>query len=286
MHFVSTRGRVKVDMTKAHVMGVLNVTPDSFSDASAYYSSNSSLDPELALKRAKNMVDEGAGFIDVGGESTRPGATPVSSQQELDRVLPAVELIANNLDCIISIDTSNPELMRAAAGYPVGLINDVRAFQRETALAAVKDSELALCLMHMQGEPETMQQQPSYESIVGEVQAFLLRRIQACESSGIDRSRLLIDPGFGFGKTLHHNLELLAALDRFDCCDAPVLVGMSRKSMLGAILAKPVDQRLYGGLALAMLAVQKGCKVIRTHDVAATVDVIKVHDAVHAQDRG
>lgn len=279
MKFVSTCGSVNVDMNQSHAMGVLNVTPDSFSDSSAYYSS-SKLDVHLAFDRAVEMVAEGAKFIDVGGESTRPGAQPVSTQQELDRVFPVVEAIAEDLDCIISIDTSNPEVMRTAINYSVGLINDVRAFRREGALSAVKDSDVALCIMHMQGEPETMQKRPVYESIVQDVKAFLAQRIEACEGCGIDRARLIVDPGFGFGKTLKHNLQLVRSLDEFEQCGVPVLVGMSRKSMVGEVVEKPVTERLYGSLALASIAISKGCSVIRTHDVAATVDVIKMMQAV------
>ena len=256
------------------VMGVLNVTPDSFSDGGQFVSVASAFD------HAQRMVDEGAALIDVGGESTRPGASPVSTQQELDRVIPVIEKIAANLDCVISIDSSCPQVMAAAAQAGAGLLNDVRAFQREGALQAAIKTGLPICLMHMSGEPATMQDQPRYDSVVDEVQAFLLARVEACLSAGVDRNKIIIDPGFGFGKTLAHNLTLVNALEKLRVMGLPILVGMSRKSMIGAILNNETSERLYGGLALAAIAVQHGANIIRTHDVKPTSDAVAVAYAV------
>lgn len=270
-----TNGAVDIDMDKPSVMGVLNITPDSFSDGGQYYQAGDKQCTK-ALARAAEMVDEGAQFIDVGGESTRPGASAVSLQQELDRVIPVVEKIAANLDCIISVDTSSPEVMLAAANAGAGLLNDVRAFQRDGALAAAAATGLPLCLMHMRGEPEHMQDQPRYESVVDEVRDFLLTRVLSCKDAGIAVDRLIVDPGFGFGKTLTHNLLLLKSLSELRIGDLPILVGMSRKSMIGEILNKPASERLYGGIALAALAVDQGASIIRCHDVAATCDAVNV----------
>lgn len=266
---------VDIAMDKPSVMGVLNITPDSFSDGGQYYQAGDKQCTK-ALARAIEMVDEGAQFIDVGGESTRPGASAVSLQQELDRVIPVVEKIAANLDCVISVDTSSPEVMLAAANAGAGLLNDVRAFQRDGALAAAAVTGLPLCLMHMRGEPGHMQDQPRYESVVDEVRDFLLARVLSCKDAGIAVDRLIVDPGFGFGKTLTHNLLLLKSLSELRIGDLPILVGMSRKSMIGEILNKPASERLYGGIALAALAVDQGASIIRSHDVAATCDAVNV----------
>lgn len=265
-------GTRQLDLARPVVMGVLNVTPDSFSDGGRYY-----LKPEVAIKHAAEMVADGAALIDVGAESTRPGAALVSVQEELDRLLPIVEMISRRLDVIISVDTSAPEVIREAASQGAGFINDVRALRRPGALAAVADSGLPVCLMHMKGEPDHMQRMPQYADVAEEVERFLRERIGACAAAGIDADRLVLDPGFGFGKTLEHNLKLLAELPRLVDIGLPVLVGVSRKSMLGTLLGgASVDQRLHAGVAAATIAVMKGAGIIRTHDVRATCDAVAV----------
>lgn len=254
-------------------MGVINTTPDSFSDGGTLYQRNC-LDLELALQRARAMVAQGASILDIGGESTRPGAAPVSSSQEVDRVLPLLQRIAAELEVIISVDTSNPELMREAAALGAGMINDVRALQRDGALEAAAASGLPVCLMHMQGEPDSMQQTPEYADVVTEVGDWLAARVSECESAGIARERLLLDPGFGFGKTVAHNLALLRGLPRLLDQGLPVLVGLSRKSLIGKLLGREVGERLPASLALAVLAAERGAAIIRTHDVAATSDAL------------
>jgi dihydropteroate synthase len=265
-----------LDLSHPQVMGVLNVTPDSFSDGGRFMS------PEAAVAQARIMAYEGAAVIDVGGESTRPGAAPVSVEEELRRVIPAIEAIAVALPVVISVDTRKPEVMRAAVAAGAGLINDVSALQEEGALATVAQLAVPVCLMHMQGEPRTMQAAPQYADVVAEVRSFLMRRVAACEQAGIPRERLLIDPGFGFGKGLEHNLLLLKHLDTFKDLELPMVVGVSRKSMIGAVLNVPAAQRLYGSIALATLAVWQGAALIRAHDVAATVQAIKLTAAVSA----
>ena len=259
-------------------MGILNVTPDSFSDGGHFLSATA------ALQHARTLVAEGAAIIDVGGESTRPGATPVTTQEELDRVLPVIEAIRAELPVIISIDTSKPEVMRAAVQAGAGFINDVRALRAEGALQAVvdlnRDQSVPVCLMHMQGEPHTMQQSPHYDDVTQHVSSFLAQRIQHCLAAGIPRDRLVIDPGFGFGKTLTHNLTLLAQLNTLLSLQAPLLVGLSRKSMIGALLDAQPAARLHGSLALAALAVLKGALIVRAHDVQATRDAVKIAAAV------
>jgi dihydropteroate synthase len=275
MNRVLTCGDKLLDLSSPVIMGVLNVTPDSFSDGGRY------LHRDNALRQAESMCQEGALIIDVGAESTRPNAYPVSEQEELDRLLPVVEAIKQHLDVIISIDTSTPSVIRESALRGAGLINDVRALQREGALVAAFATGLPVCLMHMQGQPNTMQQQPQYQSVVDEVKAFLQQRIDACLAIGMSRQQLLLDVGFGFGKTLDHNLELLQRLAEFESFNLPLLVGMSRKSMLGAILAgAPVNQRLYAGVAAATIAVMNGATIIRTHDVQATKEAVAVAQAV------
>ena len=254
-------------------MGVINTTPDSFSDGGALYRRDS-LDLDVALALARDMVDAGAAILDVGGESTRPGATPVTAAQEMDRVLPLVERIAAELDVVISVDTSNPGLMRDAAGLGAGLINDVRALQREGALQAAAATGLPVCLMHMQGEPGSMQTSPRYGDVLAEVGAFLQQRVAACEAAGIPRERLVLDPGFGFGKTVEHNLALLNGLSALASDGLPLLVGLSRKSLIGKLLGREVDERLPASLALAVLAVERGAAIIRTHDVRETSDAL------------
>ncbi|RUQ31790.1 MAG: dihydropteroate synthase [Candidatus Competibacteraceae bacterium] len=265
-----------LDLNQPAVMGVLNVTPDSFSDGGCY------LQPDAALRRAEIMAEEGAAIIDVGGESTRPGAPLVTVQEELDRVLPVVERLTRALSIPISVDTSKPEVMREAARVGAGLINDVRALQAPGALDVAAASGLPVCLMHLRGEPATMQQVPRYSDAVAEVYAFLAERVQICEAAGISRDRILVDPGFGFGKTLEHNLRLLRHLNRFTDLAAGVLVGISRKSMIGLLLNTPVTERLSGSLAAAVIALWQGAKIIRTHDVRETVQALCVCAAARA----
>jgi len=269
-----------LDLNRVQVMGILNVTPDSFSDGGNLYRA-SRLSVDRALLHAAAMLAEGAAMIDVGGESTRPGATPVGVQEELDRVIPVVERINAELDVVISVDTSSPEVIREAATAGAGLINDVRALTREGALEAVAATDLPVCLMHMQGSsPATMQLAPSYGDILAEVGDFLRRQVERCEAAGIARRRLVLDPGFGFGKTLEHNLSLLRRMDELNALGLPLLVGTSRKSMIGQALGREVDNRLAGSLATVALAVERGGRIIRAHDVAATVDVVRMTEAV------
>lgn len=258
------------------VMGILNVTPDSFSDGGQYSSF------ERACQHADTMVSQGAQFIDIGGESTRPGADEVSLDAELARVLPLIEYVAAKHDVWISIDTSKPEVMRQAVNAGAHLINDVRALMAPQALEMAAQLQVPVCLMHMQGKPRTMQLAPDYQNVIADVASFLTERIQACIAAGISREQLLIDPGFGFGKTVEHNYELLAKLHYFQQFDLPILIGLSRKSMIGELLGKPIGERLAGSLAGAMLAAQNGAQIIRVHDVAETVDVLKVLQATQA----
>lgn len=264
----------QLDLSCPQVMGILNLTPDSFSDGGELLRFGK---PDLTLvrQRAELMVAEGATLLDVGGESTRPGAASVSSSEELDRVLPVLEAL-QDLDVILSVDTSNPELITASAGYGAGLINDVRALERDGALEAMAATAMSVCLMHMQGQPATMQQAPDYTDVLGEVGSYLQQRVRACEQAGISRQRILLDPGFGFGKTLQHNLQLLNRLEALQAFELPILIGLSRKRMLGAITGKSEKDRMAAGVAVATLAVMKGARIVRTHDVAATVDALKV----------
>jgi dihydropteroate synthase len=273
-------GKHLLDLTRPVVMGILNTTPDSFSDGGSYYKGNQ-LSLDLVVRRAEQMLSEGAKIIDVGGESTRPGAPVVSEQEELDRVIPVVEAIAGKLGALVSVDTSTAGVIRESANCGAGLINDVRALQREGALAAAIATGLPVCLMHMQGEPDIMQKNPHYDDVVEQVLGFLQARVLVCLDAGITREQILLDPGFGFGKTLAHNLALLQRLPEFLGVGFPVLVGMSRKSMVAQLLGRPVDQRLAGSLALAMLAAERGAAIIRVHDVAETVDVLNVLAAVN-----
>lgn len=265
-----------LDLSRPQVMGILNVTPDSFSDGGRF------AQRDAALRHAEAMLQAGATLIDVGGESTRPGARAVSPIEELERVAPVVEAIAAELDVIISVDTSTPAVMRETARLGAGLINDVRSLQRDGALAAAADSGLAVCLMHMRGEPTTMQQSPHYADVLVEVRDFLLERMAACATAGIAAERLILDPGFGFAKTLEHNLKLFKHLDSLHGLGRPLLVGVSRKSMIGKVLGHEVGGRLYGSLALAALALSKGAHILRVHDVPETVDVVRMIAAVEA----
>jgi dihydropteroate synthase len=259
-----------LDLSRPVVMGVLNITDDSFSDGGRYRSRHA------ALEHGRAMVAAGARVIDVGGESTRPGAEPVSLQEELDRVLPVIEALQGEVDAVISIDTMKAEVMRAAVGAGAGLVNDVLALQGPDAVAAVANSNAAVCLMHMQGTPRTMQAEPHYTDVVSEVGSFLQARAEVCMAAGIGADRIVLDPGFGFGKTLQHNLTLLDGLPRLAAGRFPLLVGLSRKSMLGKLLGRPVEQRLAGSLALATIAVLHGARIIRCHDVAETCDAVAV----------
>ncbi|MFV8835303.1 dihydropteroate synthase [Aquisalimonas sp.] len=257
-------------LDRPRVMGVVNITPDSFSDGGRY------LTAEDALSQARRLVAEGADIIDIGGESTRPGSEGVPLEEELHRVLPVLQVLVDELDVPVSVDTSKPEVMTAVAEAGAGMINDVFALRAEGALEAAADSGLPVCLMHMQGEPRTMQQNPVYDDVVEDVYRFLEQRVAACADAGISGDRLVVDPGFGFGKTLEQNYRLLGELGRFRDLGVPVLVGMSRKSMLGKLLDRPVNQRLHAGTAAATLAAWSGAGLIRVHDVAATVDAMAV----------
>ena len=262
---------------RARVIGIVNVTPDSFSG------DGQAASPDAAVAQGLRMVEEGADALDIGGESTRPGAEEVPSEEELRRVIPVIERLARECAVPIWIDTSKPEVMRAAVGAGAGLINDVYALRREGALDAAAALKVPVCLMHMQGEPRTMQDAPQYDDVVAEVHRFLAERIFACEMSGITKKKLVVDPGFGFGKTLDHNLALLRQLARFTDLGVPVLAGLSRKGMIGTLTDRPHGERMHGSVAAALIAAQNGAKLLRVHDVAATVDVLKVWNAVAAQ---
>ncbi len=267
------RGQV-LDMSRSHVMGVLNVTPDSFSDGGRFNQQ------DAALLQARQMVADGATFVDVGGESTRPGAAKVSVQEELDRVCPVVETIGRELDVIVSVDTSTPEVMSQAVELGAGLINDVRALGRDGAMAAAANAGVPVCIMHIQGEPENMQDRPEYQNVLREVGEFLTHRVRAAIQAGVDAQNIILDPGFGFGKTLEHNLRLLASLDQLQALGHPLLVGMSRKSMLGHITGRDLNERLPASLAAATISAMKGASIVRAHDVRETVDAIRVAMAV------
>jgi dihydropteroate synthase len=265
-----TCGDRLLDLSRPVVMGVLNITDNSFSDGGRYRSFDS------AVAHALAMVEAGAALIDVGGESTRPGAAPVPLQEELERVVPVIQALATRLDAVISVDTMKPEVMREAIAAGAGMVNDVMGLQAPGAIETVAATRAAACLMHMQGEPRTMQEDPQYEDVVAEVEQFLEQRAEACRAAGIAADRIVLDPGFGFGKTLQHNLQLLAGLPRITAGRYPVLVGMSRKSMLGKLTGRPVEQRLAGSLALHTIATLHGAHIIRAHDVAETRDALAV----------
>jgi dihydropteroate synthase len=266
--------RSVLDLAEPKVMGVLNVTPDSFSDGGRY----DQLD--AALARAERMVEEGAAIVDVGGESTRPGASAVSADEEIRRVVPVIERLVSRTTVLVSIDTSKPEVMRAAVDAGAQMINDVRALRVPGALLAAAASGAAVCLMHMQGEPASMQSDPSYSDVIADVRDFLDARIAACLAEGIPRDRICIDPGIGFGKRLEHNLALLAGLARIGEPSLPIVVGVSRKSLVGIITGRPPAERLAGSVAFAALAVARGARIVRAHDVAATIDAVKVAAAL------
>jgi dihydropteroate synthase len=266
-------GNYSLSLDRPLIMGIVNITPDSFSDGGRH------LMREAALAHARQLVAEGADILDIGGESTRPGATPVGVQEELDRVLPVVEAL-RGAPVPLSIDTCKPEVMRASLAAGALMINDINALQSTEALAAVAASDAAVCLMHKQGSPASMQVEPHYQDVMAEVKDFLLARMAAVQAAGIARERIVIDPGFGFGKTLAHNLTLLRQLDEFAALGVPVLAGLSRKSMLGAITGQDVGHRVHASVAAALLAVQRGASIVRVHDVQATVDALKVWRAL------
>ncbi|MEQ1581626.1 MAG: dihydropteroate synthase [Steroidobacteraceae bacterium] len=262
--------RSVLDLTQPIVMGVLNVTPDSFSDGGRFTA------VDAAVEQALRMADQGALLLDIGGESTRPGAPPVSVQAELERVIPVIEALARRTAVPLSIDTRKPEVMEAAVAAGASMINDVGALRAPGALAAAARTGAAVCLMHMQGEPGSMQADPRYGDVVAEVRQFLAERVAACNAQGIATDRLVLDPGIGFGKRLEHNLALLAHLPDLQVAGCPIMVGVSRKSMFAALLGRDMDQRLAGGVAVAAAAVLAGASIIRTHDVAATIDAVRV----------
>jgi dihydropteroate synthase len=263
-----------LDLSQPQIMGILNVTPDSFSDGGDFFSITA------ALERAQRMVEEGAAIIDVGGESTRPGAQPVTPDEELRRVLPVIEALHDTLPVPVSVDTRKPQVMRAAVAAGAGMINDVNALRAEGAVGVAADLGVPVCLMHMLGEPKSMQTAPRYTDVVEEVIGFLLDRASDCLAAGVARDHILLDPGFGFGKTAEHNLRLLRHLDRLTEQGYPVLVGLSRKSVIGQVLGLPVDKRLYPGVALAVLAVWQGAAIVRCHDVRETREAIRMCQAV------
>jgi len=263
-------GNQFIDLSQSHVMGILNVTPDSFSDGGKH------ADVNQALEHALRMVDEGASFIDIGGESTRPGAPEVSLQEELDRTIPVIEAVVKRAKCVISIDTSKADVMREAVNAGAALINDVRALQEPGALDAATKASVPVCLMHMQGQPRTMQNNPSYDDVVEDVAQFLLERAKACKASGIAKEKILFDPGYGFGKSLEHNYALVKHLPKLMDLGYPVLVGMSRKSMIGNLLNRKVDERLAGSISLATIVAQMGAQIIRVHDVKETADAVNI----------
>jgi dihydropteroate synthase len=268
-----------LDLSAPVVMGVVNVTPDSFSDGGRF------LDPSEAVRQARRLAADGAALIDVGGESTRPGAEPVEAAEEIDRVVPVIEAITAALGVPVSVDTSKPEVMEAALEAGACMVNDVLALRAPGALEVVSASGAAVCLMHMQGIPRSMQADPRYGDVVQDVHHFLSERVAACEAAGMDRARLVIDPGFGFGKTLEHNLALLEGLEDLTRDGLPVLVGLSRKSMIGQITGRPVADRLAGSVALAALAAERGASIVRAHDVAGTLDAIRIAAAVRRRRR-
>lgn len=268
-------GKFHLDLSRPLVMGIVNVTPDSFSDGGRH------LQREAAIEHAQQLIVDGADIIDIGGESTRPSAQPVSVQEELDRVLPIIEGL-RGISIPISVDTCKAEVMRAALAAGAQMVNDVNSLQADGAIQAVASSDAAVCLMHKQGTPQTMQQQPEYADVVGEVRDFLRGRIAAAEAAGITRERIAIDPGFGFGKTLAHNLALLTNLATFAQLGVPILAGLSRKSMLGAITGQDVNHRVTASVAAALIAVQRGASIVRVHDVRETVDALKIWSAVNS----
>ncbi len=267
-------GKYQLDLAHPHVMGIVNVTPDSFSDGGRYAST------EKAVAHAVQLVADGAHILDIGGESTRPNAIPVGLEEELERVIPVIERLAREVDVPLSIDTYKPQVMSAAVKAGAAIINDIRGLQEPGAVEAAAEGDAGVCIMHMQGTPQTMQQNPVYEDVVQEVATFLSERLQACMDAGIKAERIVLDPGFGFGKRTVHNLALLNGLPDILALGRPLLVGLSRKSVLGQIVGSDVDQRLNASLAASVISVMKGGRIVRVHDVKATVDALKVVDAV------
>lgn len=263
-----------LDLTSPKIMGILNFTPDSFSDSGKFFSL------DKALFQVEKMLNDGADIIDIGGESTRPNAPIVTLEEELKRVVPLVEAVRQRFDCLISVDTSKAEVMRQSAQVGADIINDIRALQEPNALETAAELALPVCLMHMQGSPQTMQQSPDYDDVVEEVSEFLNQRIFACLTAGITKEHIILDVGFGFGKTVQHNYQLMKHLPLFADSGYPVLAGLSRKSMIGAVLDKPVDQRIIGSVAGALLCIQQGAKIVRVHDVAETADALKIWRAM------
>ncbi len=266
------RGRI-LSLAQPQVMGILNVTPDSFSDGGNNYQLDN------AVNQALSMLAQGASIIDIGGESTRPGAQLVTLEQELQRVIPVIEALRKQSDCVISIDTSKPQVMAQALDAGADIINDVRALSESGALQVVAQAGVPVCLMHMQGQPQTMQCQPSYSDLMSEIKRFFQQQITRCEKAGIEKQNIIIDPGFGFGKTLEHNFHLLAEFNQFESFGCPLLAGVSRKSMIGNLLGREVNERLAGSLAAAMIAVQKGANIVRVHDVQETKDALRILEA-------
>lgn len=257
-------------------MGILNITPDSFSDGGKF------LDLDYAISHAKKMIEEGADIIDIGGESSRPGSIPISAQQELDRIIPVIEKLQKETSIPISVDTYKFEVMQEAMKYGVKIINDITALSDQRALKLIQENNITVCLMHMQNKPQNMQQNPHYENVIQEIYDFLVAKIKMCEAAGISKDKIIIDPGFGFGKTVEHNLQIINNLKKFKALKCPILIGVSRKSTIGAILGADIADRLYGSLAAATLAVYNGANIIRTHDVKATRDAMKVVMAIRA----
>ena len=272
-------GKFQLNLITPQVMGIVNVTPDSFSDGGKFSQAN------IAVAHALELVKEGAAILDIGGESTRPNATPVSLQEELDRVIPVIEALVNEfkakqVNIPISIDTYKPAVMQAAIDAGASMVNDVRALQEAGALEVVAKSKVGVCLMHMQGTPQTMQVNPQYNDVINDINAFLQARLQATIDAGVPASRILLDPGFGFGKTREHNITLIQQLESFANLGQPLLVGLSRKSILGQVTGNDVDARLYASIAASVIAAQKGAKILRVHDVKATVEALKIISAV------
>lgn len=267
-------GKYQLKLNRPHVMGIVNVTPDSFSDGGKYTST------QAAVSHALTLIAEGADILDIGGESTRPGAAPVPLDEELSRVIPVIEALKGVSTVPLSIDTYKPEVMRQAIAAGADMVNDVRALQEPGALDVVVNTNVGICLMHMQGNPQTMQMAPHYEDVVVEVEQFLADRLQACISHGIAKNRIILDPGFGFGKTREHNIRLIQQLEKLHSIGQPLLVGLSRKSVLGAIAGGDENQRLYASIAASVISAMKGAKIVRVHDVKATVDALKVVTAI------
>jgi len=261
-------------LDRPRIAGIINVTPDSFSDGGKQFDANA------AIAHGLKLVEEGADLLDIGGESTRPGADPISANDEIARIIPVIEALAKQVDVPISVDTSKPEVMRAAVAAGAGMINDVYALRQDGALDAAADLKVPVCLMHMLGEPRTMQDDPHYDDVVSDVRRFLAERIFACEMSGIDKKKIIADPGFGFGKNLEHNLTLLRGLDQLAALGVPLMAGLSRKSMIGTLTGRDIDHRGAGSAAASLIAVQKGAMIVRVHDVAETRDALAVWHGV------